>query len=150
MAAEFLIEHEVRDRDSGFTWYRVRRVVMLVVTTLGAGFVTSSAINGAVARSWQDCRVGGPGEGFTLLLMFIPNAAIVSLWWAASSWIGYSLGARASTAVRWMVISVLGSAGSLGFFWMMMVWLHDPGGNVSSEYCRPENIPPWWPSWIPL
>lgn len=143
-----MIEHEFRERESGSL--RVRRVVALVVTALAAGLVTSCAINGVVARSWQDCKVGGPGEGFTLLLMFIPNAAIVSLWWGASLWIGYSLDAKVATFMRWIAILVLGSAGSLGFLWMIMVWLHDPGGNILNEVCRPENIPPWWPGWIPL
>lgn len=127
-----------------------RSAVIYVVISLVAGVVTSRTINSTVTRSWHDCGVAGAGEGLTLLLLLVPNIALVALWWGVILRIGRRLQGKAPHMLRSSLMLLVCLLGSFGFLWFMMFLLHDPGQSAHIPVCPPGNIPPWWPSWLPI
>ncbi|GAA4973776.1 hypothetical protein HD597_005176 [Nonomuraea thailandensis] len=107
------------------------------------GAVTALAGVWIVARAWATCDVGVSGLANLLALMFYaaPLWALATLTW----WVGTGLPGRRVLLAR-LAVSVLGS---LALIWAFMAWQHSPGGDYPVSSC-PDNVPPWWPRWLPL
>ncbi|MET9293861.1 hypothetical protein [Streptomyces sp. NPDC003077] len=118
------------------------------------GCVIAPLVGGLVAlvgtfllgRIWQACDIGvnAAANGFGLLLAFVPAWALATAWWGMSLLV---VGRRSKAAA--LVLAVLGS---LAVVWGLVAWQHEPGGSypVSQASCAPDNVPRWWPGWLPV
>lgn len=143
-------------------------VVIVVICTIGGAFLD----NFLVARARVDCGLGGSASGALDLpqrweltgflatrLIWFPIVSVLSgclslavnplaLW----SPLGRSRIARFALVIGAVVVSVMGP---------VLLVVHDfatigtPSGHAVGSYvgdggpCRPGNVPPWWPSWLP-
>lgn len=124
--------------------------MLYLIVAMAAGIGTSKVTTDTVARSWRDCDAAGPGDGWILLLMWVPNAVAVGVWWMVVLLLGHRLGTRVPALIRLPVTLLVCLSGSLAVLWAMVAWLHDPGGTIVHPVCPPGNTPPWWPTWVPL
>lgn len=127
-----------------------RILALYLVVAVAAGLITSKVITIAVARSWQDCDAAGAGDHLILVVMWLPNAIAVAVWWGVALIVSHRLRGRAHEAIRLPLTLLACFIGSLAALWIMMHWLHDPGGTIVNPVCPPGNTPPWWPTWMPL
>ena len=116
-----------------------------------AGFATCVTVSATAAiasglllgRIWSACDVGiSSANSMALLFLYIPAifvvaAAITSLVYLSVQLLsGSRMVAGASTVVA-----------AVAVFWIVQVLFHF--GDYPSPTC-PDNLPPWWPGWIPL
>ncbi|MGQ4600378.1 hypothetical protein [Nocardia sp. R6R-6] len=125
-------------------------LTLYFIVAVAAGLITSKVITSAVARSWHDCDAAGPGDHLILAVMWLPNAIAVALWWVLALIVSHRLRGRVHEAIRLPLTLLVCVIGSLSALWIMMHWLHDPGGTIVNPVCPPGNTPPWWPTWLPL
>ena len=109
-----------------------------------AGPVAAVGAVELLGSMWVTCRVGvGNANGIRLLMCDLP-ALLVLL--AALMLPTYGLIAMRS--IRWALVVSLSLAA--GVVWVYLALNHNPGGDDPAAFCPPDNVPPWWPSWIPL
>ncbi len=126
-------------------------IAFYLIASAAAGLITAKVVTSAVAKSWQACDAAGPGDHLILAVMWLPTAVAVAVWW------GFVLISshrrfvrRIHEAIRIPLTLLLCLLGSVAALWIMMHWLHDPGGTIVNPVCPPGNSPPWWPTWLPL
>lgn len=85
-----------------------------------------------------------------MLLLFVPNMIVAALWWGAALMISRRFRGRLPEILRVGLTLVVCLLGSFAILWFMMFWLHDPGQAARVPVCPPGNIPPWWPTWLPI
>lgn len=87
-------------------------------------------------------------NAYALLFVDIPVLFLVSgAWW-------YTVGAVAirrsnGPGVRFAVAPTIGLLGVLVIVWIAFSWRHNPTGDYPATVCGLDNLPPWWPAWIP-
>lgn len=62
-------------------------------------------------------------------------------------WWGAAMGILARRTLSGAI--AVGLCGSLALMWLFMHWQHAPDG-YPAVACAPDNVPPWWPGWLPL
>lgn len=134
-------------------------IALYITVSVIAGLTTAGAITKIVLESWRYCEAGGPGAGLLLLELVPVNAALAVAWWVGIMMAARRFRGRIPDGIV-IALAVLGGVlGSLALCWLMMAWLHDPGPlqptssggrSVIEPSCRPGNIPPWWPGWLPI
>ncbi|WP_153450110.1 hypothetical protein [Streptomyces smaragdinus] len=114
------------------------------VAVVSGGAVTAFAGVLLVGRSWTVCDIGTADlpNLMALMLYAVPLWALATTaWWAGA----VVLGRRSISAG--LAAALLASA---CLIWAFMAWQHDPGGDYPAFACPPDNVPPWWPGWLPL
>lgn len=101
-----------------------------------------------VGKAWSSCEIGvnSAANSFAVLPLFLLSWAAHALWWAAALVLGHRL------VPGWKgkgVAVMVGTAGSLLLVWLAMAGLYAPDG-YPATVCAPDNVPPWWPTWLPL
>lgn len=113
-----------------------------MIAPLG-GLLTGAAGVTLLGRAWQACDIGAGGgaNAFGLLLAFVPLVLVTTAVW----------GLAFATVGRSSAVAALGCAllGSALLLWAFMAWKHAPPG-YPAPICPPDNVPPWWPGWLPL
>lgn len=96
-----------------------------------------------VGRAWNSCDIGtsGAANSLGLALAFIPLWLVATAVWAV---VFATAGRRSMTAAAGCAL-----LGSLLLLWAFMAWKHAPAG-YPAPVCAPDNVPPWWPGWLPL
>nr|WSY52307.1 hypothetical protein OG999_20740 [Streptomyces sp. NBC_00886] len=109
------------------------------VVFLGSGFVASVLLSNA----WDDCDIGvNASANLGSLVVASTSMATVStfLWWLM----------RRTTGRRGLLRPLLMTVvACVVLLWPLMAIWHAPDGYPVS-YCPPDNVPPWWPGWLPL
>ncbi|TLG14927.1 hypothetical protein FEK35_07205 [Nocardia cyriacigeorgica] len=114
------------------------------------GVATAFVGAAILGRSWNACDIGtNSANTITLLWMYIPALTVVaSAWWGT---VFVVAARRSGTAlVRVLGATFVGLLGALILVWGLMGWRHNPGGDYPATVCTPDNVPPWWPTWLPL
>jgi uncharacterized BrkB/YihY/UPF0761 family membrane protein len=125
---------------------RLSLKVGLVGTALG--IISATAAMTLLSRMWAACDVGINAAANSLGLLFF-TAPIVMLFAAFGSALAFWAVAR--TARRWsQLVACVGAVlVALIVVWVDLAVEHNPGGDYPSPVCD-ENVPSWWPGWIPL
>ncbi|MBC9711577.1 hypothetical protein H9Y04_03205 [Streptomyces sp. TRM66268-LWL] len=119
----------------------IRRLGCVLAPLLGA----LAALCGValVSRMWAACDVGvgaGANAG-ALLLLAVPLFLVTS---AGSALTVAAVGRRSGA------LALAGSvAVTLLAIWLFVALLHSPG-DYPAPVCAPDNLPPWWPGWLPV
>ncbi|NBE57064.1 hypothetical protein, partial [Streptomyces boluensis] len=97
-----------------------------------------------LARAWVSCDIGvnAAANSFPLLLVFIGLTVVGTLWWG----VAWGLVGGRYGVLPGLACAVLGA---LLLVWGALAWLHAPDGYPAFS-CPPDNVPPWWPEWVPL
>lgn len=107
-------------------------------------FATAAGGYFLVARAWSSCDVGinGAANSFALVALFVPVWIVAMAWWST---------VLTAVAGRWGLpaAALLGLVGTAFLLWGVMAWKHAPAGYPAFA-CPPDNIPPWWPAWLPI
>lgn len=97
-----------------------------------------------VAHAWNTCDIGinGAANSFALVALFVPVWIVAMAWWGT---------ALTAVARRWGLptAALLGLVGTALLLWAVIAWKHAPAGYPAFS-CPPDNIPPWWPAWLPI
>ncbi|RIQ11799.1 hypothetical protein [Jiangella rhizosphaerae] len=117
-------------------------------TGFGAGVVVGGvvalALAGLISRAHADCDVGlNAGANLLAVLMVLPvvwglHAAAFA---AASAGVG-RVTRRAPAGL------VAGALTVVLLAWLLFAWVGTPS-DYPDPIC-PANVPPWWPSWLPV
>lgn len=97
-----------------------------------------------LGRIWNTCDVGvnNSANSIALLLLYLPGVFTVA---AVTTGLAYTGVRRLSGSTMLASFSVVIAAVAVGW---VTLWLFH-GDEYPSPICD-NNIPPWWPSWIPL
>ncbi|MGA5147405.1 hypothetical protein ACPCSF_20535 [Streptomyces griseoincarnatus] len=109
------------------------------VVFLSSGFVASVLLN----RAWADCDIGVNASANlgSLVVASTVMATVSTSVWALLRW---ATGRR-----RLLTPFLLTTATGILLLWPFMAFWHAPDGYPVST-CPPDNVPPWWPTWLPL
>jgi hypothetical protein len=119
-----------------------RASAWLISAALGIAVSIAGVV--LLARLWTACEVGVNSSGNAFALLFFYGPALC-LWTILTTVLVSTWTARLS--MLWMSICVL--LVELAGLWLFLIILHSPGGGYPSPVCI-DNVPPWWPQWIPL
>jgi hypothetical protein len=109
------------------------------VVFLASGFAASVLLS----RAWDDCEIGvnaSANLGSVVVASTVMAAVSTSVW---------VLMRRATGRRRLLTPFVLTVATGVLLLWPFMAFWHAPDGYPVST-CPPDNVPPWWPTWLPL
>ncbi|MFD3516032.1 hypothetical protein [Streptomyces sp. NPDC058657] len=109
------------------------------VIFLGSGFAASVLLSNA----WHDCDIGinASANLGALVLASTSMAAASTLLWGLM---------RKVTGRRRLLPPLLMTvAAAAPLLWPLMAFWHAPDGYPVS-FCAPDNVPPWWPGWLPV
>ncbi|GAA3863219.1 hypothetical protein ACWDR2_04730 [Streptomyces sp. NPDC003631] len=109
------------------------------VTFLGSGYAASVLLSNA----WHDCDIGiNASANLGDLVMASTSMAMAStLLWGLM---------RKVTGRRQLLLPLLMTvAAAAALLWPLMAIWHAPDGYPVS-FCVPDNVPPWWPDWLPV
>ncbi|MDX2851589.1 hypothetical protein [Actinacidiphila glaucinigra] len=98
-----------------------------------------------LARAWNECEIGinASANFWSLIPVFFAAWGAAALIWAIS------FGAFGGKSL--LLATAMGILGTLCMYWILMAgWRAPDGYPVSVSACAPDNIPPWWPQWLPL
>ncbi|WP_194838006.1 hypothetical protein [Nocardia sp. XZ_19_369] len=109
-----------------------------VIASAGAAFGTVILLG----RMWSACDVGGAGNAMVLLLLYLPATFVVSV---AVTGVVYAVTQRVSHRTSLACLAAVVAA--VLIVWATLWLFH--GGDYPTPICE-DNIPPWWPDWIPL
>jgi uncharacterized BrkB/YihY/UPF0761 family membrane protein len=136
-------------------WYRdpsekpaLKLSLKVVLVGVALGIVSAKVAITLLSRMWAACDVGinGAANSFGLLFFTAPIVLLVAGVGAALSfWVIARTGRPWSQAAA-LVGAVLVA---LVVVWVDLAVEHNPGGDYPSPICD-ENVPAWWPGWIPL
>ena len=113
--------------------------VVCVVASVGAAVATAMLLG----RMWSACDVGiGSSANSMALLFFIPVVFVVSMVITGAV---YAVTQRVSHATA--LAGMAAAAAAVAVVWTTLWLFH--GRDYPSPICD-NNIPPWWPGWIPL
>ena len=106
---------------------------------LSSGFVASVLLNSA----WVDCDIGVNASANlgSLVVASMVMATVSTSVWALMRW---AAGRR-----RLLTPFLLTTATGILLLWPFMAFWRAPDGYPVST-CPPDNVPPWWPTWLPL
>jgi hypothetical protein len=95
-----------------------------------------------VARAWAACDVGISGANALVLLLGLPvlwlmDSAVFAL---AAAGVSRMTQSRTAGLLAGLAAAVLAT-------WLLFAWQGTPS-DYPSPLCH-DNIPPWWPSWLP-
>ncbi|MEW1636950.1 hypothetical protein AB0469_23080 [Streptomyces sp. NPDC093801] len=115
----------------------------VAVATLGGaigGYLTH--LMAANARAYCDAgwEAGGKFEMFfQMVLMLVPGCALLAalVWWFAGR-----VNPAAGVAAVVLVLAVVA-------VWYFATQGTPVGTRGESGLCGPDNVPPWWPGWLP-
>ncbi|GGN72898.1 hypothetical protein GCM10011579_050490 [Streptomyces albiflavescens] len=109
------------------------------VVFLVSGFVASALLS----KAWDDCDIGiNASANLGDLVTASTTMAVVSTCvWALM---------RRATGRRQLLLPfLLTVATGVVLLWpLMAIWHASDGYPVS--FCPPDNVPPWWPGWLPV
>ena len=109
------------------------------VVFLGSGFAASVLLSNA----WNECDIGvnaSANLGDLVVASTSMATASVLLWVLM----------RKVTGRRLLLLPLLLTmAAGVVLLWPLMAIWHAPDGYPVS-YCPPDNVPPWWPDWLPV
>ncbi|MFI2505669.1 hypothetical protein [Streptomyces sp. NPDC018972] len=109
------------------------------VVFLASGFAASVLLD----RAWNDCDIGvNASANLGSLVVASTVMAVVS----TSVWV---LMRRATGRRRLLTPFLLTVATGVLLLWPFMAFWHAPDG-YPAPTCPPDNVPPWWPAWLPL
>lgn len=115
--------------------------------TLAIGWVVflASGIAASVllSNAWHDCDIGiNASANLGLLVVASTSMATVStLLWGLT---------RKVTGRRGLLLPLLMTvAAAATLLWPVMAVWHAPDG-YPVTLCPPDNVPPWWPDWLPV
>ncbi|MFJ9645980.1 hypothetical protein ACWEPM_33465 [Streptomyces sp. NPDC004244] len=114
---------------------------MVAVALLGAGAGYLAHVLAANARAYCDAgwEAGGKFEMFFQMVGLVPGCAVLAvLVWLLARRVHPTVGVAA-------VLLVLGT---------VVVWYFATQGTLDgyrgdAGSCGPDNVPPWWPGWLP-
>ncbi|MGW3244890.1 hypothetical protein [Streptomyces sp. NPDC001070] len=109
------------------------------------GVIAASGGVGVLDRTWRDCEIGinAAANFWSLIPIFVALWAAAALIWAMAFG---ALGGRSL-----VLATVVAALGTLGMYWALMAgWRAPDGYPVSVSSCFPDNVPPWWPKWLPV
>jgi len=109
------------------------------VVFLGSGFAASQLLS----RAWNDCDIGinASANLGALAVASTSMATVATFLWALM---------RKVTGRRRLLLPLLLTAAvSVALLWPLMAIWHAPAG-YPVTYCPPDNVPPWWPGWLPV
>ncbi|MFJ9720813.1 hypothetical protein ACIRPQ_33575 [Streptomyces sp. NPDC101213] len=94
-----------------------------------------------IGRAWAACDIGGGAAANGATLLFLAPLTWIA---AALPWMALhaTLGRRHPGAAL-----AVGLALTLWFTWFLVTWLGLPD-SYPAPVC-PDNVPPWWPGFIP-
>jgi hypothetical protein len=117
-----------------------------------AGLATCVAVSAMAAiatalllgRMWSACDVGinSAANSTALVFFYIPVVFAVT---AVFTGLAYAVVQRLSSSTTFAVSSAV--VVSIAVVWVALALLH--GDDYPSPICT-DNLPPWWPNWIPL
>jgi len=114
------------------------------------GVVVGPALGLLVAfvllRAWSDCQAGWPAINQLALVFVTPiiGASLTAVFFAVAILFGRSH-PRCAVAIA-LLVSVL-----VAYAWLVVMLPNEARGLPSDRpgVC-PGNVPPWWPSWLPV
>ena len=96
-----------------------------------------------LGRIWSACDVGiNAANSMSLLFFYVPVIFAVA---AGMTFLAYTVVQRFSGSTVCACISAVAAAAAV--VWVTQVLFH--GADYPSPICA-DNVPPWWPDWIPL
>ncbi|MGW4023295.1 hypothetical protein [Streptomyces sp. NPDC005009] len=106
---------------------------------LASGFAASVLLGNA----WDDCDIGVNASAD------LGDLVVASTVMAAVSTSVWALMRRATGRRRLLLPFLLTVATGIVLLWPLMALWHAPDGHPVS-FCPPDNVPPWWPTWLPV
>ncbi|MFD8453363.1 MULTISPECIES: hypothetical protein [Streptomyces] len=106
---------------------------------LGSGFAASVLLSNA----WHDCDIGINTSAN------LGDLVIASTSMAAASTLFWALMRKVAGRRRLLLPLILTTAAAVVLLWPLMAIWHAPDGYPVS-FCPPDNVPPWWPAWLPV
>lgn len=106
-----------------------------------SGFLAAAAAGILIGSAWATCDVGGSSANpLTLVALFVPLWIVGALCWV----LPYGLLGRRFHG-GWPIAA--GAGATLFFVWFAATWLGMPD-DYPAPVCG-DNVPEWWPAWIP-
>ncbi|WP_132369740.1 hypothetical protein [Nocardia alba] len=110
----------------------------------------TTAVVGALLllNSWATCDVGINNGLNTagLIVFYLPLIAATSfIAWATI--LRFTAGSETGPRLGGIAAAIFVS---LLLIWFLFSWRHNPGGHYPAPVCPPDNVPSWWPAWIPV
>jgi hypothetical protein len=120
----------------------------VVLVGVALGVISAKVAITLLSRMWAFCDVGINSAANSLGLLFF-TAPTVLLFAGVGS--ALTFWAIARTGRRWSQLAACVGAVLAALFvvWVDLAVEHNPGGDYPSPVCD-ENVPSWWPGWIPL
>ena len=119
---------------------------LLVGLALGAALGAAAAYGlvSLLGRAWSTCDVGiNPSANSFALLALLPIVWLVDVAAFAIAFAVVFRGGRLSAAIATLAgLLALAVTG-----WVVFAWVGTPAG-YPAPAC-PDNVPPWWPGWLP-
>ncbi|MGV9669220.1 hypothetical protein ACWDPV_01325 [Gordonia sp. NPDC003504] len=124
---------------------RLRWVIGGWAVVAVAGPAVAVGVVYLLAAMWSACDVGvnATANSGGLLFFDLPFLLIV---------LGFAMLPSYALVSRRNVAGALAVACGLGIAvaWVYVAWRHNPGGDYPAPICPPDNVPGWWPGWIPI
>lgn len=106
---------------------------------LGSGFAASVLLGNA----WNDCDIGINASAN------LGGLVVASTSMAAASTLLWALMRKVTGRTRLLFPLLLTLATAVLLLWPLMTIWHAPD-NYPVSLCPPDNVPPWWPQWLPV
>ncbi|MER6323625.1 MULTISPECIES: hypothetical protein [Streptomyces] len=109
----------------------------------GVFLVSGFAASVLLSNAWHDCDTGVNASANlgSLVLASTSMAAASTLLWALTR--------RVTGRRRLLWPLLLTTAGAAVLLWPLMALWHAPDG-YPVTFCPPDNVPRWWPAWLPV
>ncbi|MFE2332978.1 hypothetical protein [Streptomyces coelicoflavus] len=109
----------------------------------GVFLVSGVAASVLLSNARRDCDTGVNASANLGSLVFASTSM------AAASTLLWALARRVTGRRRLLWPVLLTAAGAAVLLWPLMAVWHAPEG-CPVTFCPPDNVPPWWPAWLPV
>jgi hypothetical protein len=121
-----------------------RTIANAAIVAVFFGMGTTFVAIRLLGAMWNSCEVG-INSGANLISMVVvgsPTSCVAGLLCGVVFGV---VAFRAPTALAYVATALV----AILFVWAVLAWQHNPGGDYPEMVCE-NNIPPWWPDFIPL
>ncbi|MEW1995611.1 hypothetical protein ACFWFH_26090 [Streptomyces coelicoflavus] len=114
----------------------------------GVFLVSGVAASVLLSNAWRDCDIRDCDIGVNASAN--PGSlGFASTSMAAASTLLWALTRRVTGRRRLLWPVLLTTAGAAVLLWPLRAVWHAPEG-CPVTFCPPDNVPPWWPAWLPV